>query len=47
MRTLLREFRTRPLAWTVPLVVVFGALAWLAWATVHVPSVPLTYRIDF
>lgn len=44
---MLRALAARPLTWIVPVVLLFGGLAWLAWATVHVPSVPLTYRIDF
>ncbi len=47
MSSLGRFLRERPLVWIAPIVVLYGALFWLALQAVKTPSSPFTYRVDF
>jgi hypothetical protein len=45
MREFARFLRARPLWWIVPILALFGALAWLARVQALAPDAPFTYRL--
>lgn len=45
IRDFLCFLRARPLWWIVPILALFGALAWLARVQASAPDSPFTYRL--
>lgn len=45
MRSFARFLRGKPLWWIVPILALFGALAWLARVQAAAPDSPFTYRL--
>lgn len=45
IRDFLRFLREKPLWWIVPILALFGVLAWLARVQALAPEAPFTYRL--
>ena len=46
MKELLTFLKEHPLAWTLPIVIVFALLGLLAWSMTETPENPFAYRAD-